>query len=61
MAVATEQIEAERGIVHEEETGDEELGMLHPDLNPTGANDTSYRGVSNSAQHTYEDAPGPRS
>lgn len=55
MKIATEQIEAERGISHLEDEGDEELGMLGPQTRPNGIDDTSYHGAT-TAPYSYQDA-----
>ena len=49
MAIATEEIELERGI-----SQGEELERLSPALEATNIDDTSYRGVSNTAPYPYQ-------
>jgi hypothetical protein len=51
MAIATEEIEAERGI-----SQGEELERLSPPLEATNTDDidTSYRGVANTAPYPYQ-------
>lgn len=64
MAIATEEIEAERGITHDdddEEQGDEELGMLGPRIDASGTDDISYKGAANPAPYPYQDAAGSAS
>lgn len=55
MKVATQQIEAERGITHE----DEEMDMLGPKADQNGsAGDTSYHGVGVASPYPYTPATG---
>jgi hypothetical protein len=63
MAIATEMIEAERGITHDddEQVGDEELGMLGPRIDASATHDTSYSGAAGPAPYGYQDAAGPAS
>jgi hypothetical protein len=49
MAIATEEIEAERGV-----SQGEELERLSPALEATNIDDTSYRGVANTAAYPYQ-------
>ena len=59
MAIATEEIEAERGILpDDEEQGDEELGMLGRQTHSNGTDDTAYHGAANTAPYPYQDAAG---
>ena len=57
LAIATDEIEAERGISHgDEEQGDEELGMLRQPTNSNVTYDTSYRGAGIAVPYPYQDA-----
>jgi hypothetical protein len=49
MAIATEEIEAERGI-----SQGEELERLSPTLEATNTDDTAYRGAANTAPYLYQ-------
>jgi hypothetical protein len=49
MAIATEEIVAERGI-----SQGEELERLSPALEAMNTDDTSYRGVANTAPYLYQ-------
>ena len=49
MAIATEEIELERGI-----SQGEELERLSPALEAANTDDTSYRGVANTAPYLYQ-------
>jgi hypothetical protein len=59
VAIATEEIEAERGISRDdEEQGDEELGMLGQQTHSNGTDETAYHGAANTTPYPYEDAAG---
>ncbi|KAG0650676.1 Golgi apparatus membrane TVP38 [Hyphodiscus hymeniophilus] len=62
MAIAVQEIEAERGISHNgDDQTDEELGMLRQQTRYNVPDETSYSGAGVAVQYPYQDTGGPQS